>query len=137
MYYSFLMTTLIFGIDLTRILRLRQQKFGGYQREQEQNKGIKGKIANLPFSLTNLFPPKGRQASQRSPGVTRLDRHKTIQCSRCHLRSLHRTSHHLPFLALTLVLSHDDTRFRAVARREEMISHRLFRRSNGLYQSLP
>jgi len=131
MYYSFLMTTLIFGIDLTRILRLRQQKFG-YQREQEQKKGIKGKIANLPNSLTNLFPPKGRP-----PGVTRLDRHKTIQCSRCHLRSLHRTSHHLPFLALTLVLSHDDTRFRAVARREEMISHRLFRRSNGLYQSLP
>ena len=49
------MTTLIFGIDLTRILRLRQQ---------EQKKGIKGKIANLPNSLTNLFPPKGRpQAS--------------------------------------------------------------------------
>lgn len=57
------MTTLIFGIDLTRILKIETTKVW-YQREQEQNKGIKGKIANLPNSLTNLFPPKGRpQAS--------------------------------------------------------------------------
>lgn len=130
------MTTLIFGIENKTYFKIETTKVCETVIRESKNKKGKGKmqICQIPKFSNHLFPPKGRHQALHFP---RLDRHKTIQCSRCHLRSLHRTSHHLLFLALTLVLSHDDTRFQAVARREEMISHRLFRRSNGLYQSLP